>query len=320
MFELSAENAAAALRELGLAPCDRGILVEPLSGGVSNLVLKQSREKLRTKAEWLSRVDRIWIERDALILLGEVLPETTVPKVLFYDESNYLLAISHAPAGSRVWKEQLLEGDLELERGRQAGETLALMHAALVEHSGLSGRLSDSEVFDQLRIDPYYRRIAQVHPTVRPAMDRIVNQLTTTRPRTFVHADFSPKNILVYDRGIFVVDFETAHRGDPAFDLGFFLSHLILKAMRAQSRKADFLQLATTFWKTYLGRIAGTTLAEGLEPRSLANCFACLLARIDGKSPVDYLDESARGQVRARAVDGLLRPADDWQGFLGRFE
>jgi len=36
-----------------------------------------------------------------------------------------------------------------------------------------------------------------------------------------VLADFSPKNILITDQGIHLVDFETAHYGDPAFDLGF---------------------------------------------------------------------------------------------------
>ncbi len=321
MLVLTPENAPEVLRSLGLAPRDRRVLVEALTGGVSNLVLrvtveddepyvlKQSREQLRTKAEWFSRLNRIWIERDALELLAGVLPEASVPKVLYHDEPNYLLAITHAPAGSYVWKERLLVGGVEIDRGRQAGELLASMHAGLVGSPGLDGRLADTEVFDQLRIDPYYRTVARAHPTINRRIEKIINQLFSARRRTFVHADFSPKNILVHDRGLFVVDFETAHSGDPAFDLGFFLSHLVLKAMRDEPGKDAFFKLAAMFWQTYHSRINNCELAEGLESRGLANAFACLLARIDGKSPVDYLDEAARERSALQSRGGAAPPS-----------
>ncbi len=313
MRTIDAESAAAYLRETGRVPEGRAVRVRELGGGVSNVVLrveiegqppfvlKQSREQLRTRMEWFSRLDRIWTERDALQWLGTILPTGTVPTLRFDDPENYLFAMTCAPEGAEVWKTQLLAGQTDPAVARRAGTALGTIHGATVGHPSLAGRFADTTLFDQLRIDPYYRTIARVHPDLRPGVEDLITARDVGVP-CLVLGDFSPKNILVHDTGLTLVDFETAHAGDPAFDLGFFLSHLLLKAFRAGPSHAAYLDLARTFLEAYTNasppRNTTPDRLDDLSRRASRHTAACMLARIDGKSPVDYLDALNPDDVR----------------------
>jgi 5-methylthioribose kinase len=313
MLEITPENAADYFRETRRVPEGREINVRALGWGVSNVVLridvsgepsfvlKQAREKLRVKAHWVSRLDRIWTEREALTLLDTILPEGTVPRVLFSDEENYLFAMTFAPDDSVVWKEQLLAGKVDSEVGRKAGEILGTIHRATRDHPALKGRLADLSAFDELRIDPFYREIAKVHPEIAPVIDTLILSMNEVDHPCLVLGDFSPKNILVHSQGLTLVDFETAHAGDRAFDLGFFLSHLLLKSHSSFSndRISAFSKLLDAFGQGYGSRIE--------SPGVRLHTAACGLARIDGKSPVDYLDEEARGSLRTLFLDVLRK-------------
>ena len=319
MREITPETICDYLRGLGRIPEGRAARSNALGWGVSNvvvrvdvegeppIVVKQSRERLRTKAMWVSRLDRIWAERDALELLATFLPEGTVPRVLFDVPDNYLFAMTCAPEESVVWKEQLLAGEVEADVARRAGVILGRMHTQLRDHPGLNGRLADTTVFDELRIEPFYRTVARAHPRLATPITDLIAAMARPPDRTFVHADFSPKNILVHDRGLTVVDFETAHAGDPAFDIGFFLSHLTLKAFRDDHDKTPYLALIAPFWDGYHSE-AGAGHPD-LSERSTRHAAACMLARVDGTSPVDYLSDGDRDRVRVVATEILLRPS-----------
>lgn len=322
MREVNAETAADYLRATGHLDADRAVKVEALGWGVSNvvlrvepdgqapIVLKQSREQLRTRARWISRLDRIWAETAALRFLASILPVGTVPIVRFEEPADYLFAMSHAPAESVVWKEPLLAGHCDPAVARRAGDVLGTIHEATRDHPALAGVLADRTVFDELRIDPFYRTVARAHPDLTSRLDDLAASMESPPARTFVHGDFSPKNILVHRSGLTLVDFETAHAGDPAFDLGFFLSHLLLKAFRTAPAADPFMELIGAFWASYLDRHATD------RRRAIPHAAACALARVDGKSPVDYLGQSTRDAVRRFARSALLEPPSDWDDLM----
>jgi 5-methylthioribose kinase len=338
MREIDAETALDYLRDSGRVPREAEVVVRELAGGVSNLVLrvdvagrapyvlKQCRERLRVAMDWRARLDRIWTEAATLEVLRAILPEGTVPSILFEDRPNYLFAMTCAPDDSVTWKSRLMAGRIEPAIAARLGTILGTIHADAPAHPALRGHLADTSLFEELRVDPYYRTAARRHPDRAPrieamiaAMDRPVDE------RTLVLGDFSPKNILVHAHGLLLLDFECAHAGDPAFDLGFFLSHLVLKAIRAAvsdpARAGGYTDLTRAFWRTYLDRVG---LESGrraeLARRANDHTAACCLARVDGKSPVEYLD--ARGQALARSFARKAlgaRPAtwDDFLGLLG---
>jgi len=323
MIELDARNVLAFLRSEGRALLmQAGLAADDLSDatarelawGVSNivmrvdaprwsLVLKQSRQQLRTKIDWFSRLERIWREVDVLKVLAEILPEQVVPRVLFEDRENYLFAMQAVEADHRVWKAELLAGRFDLPVAETLGRHLARIHRATTGREDLREKLGDRTFFDELRLDPFYRYMANTLPDRRDVLLALI-ETTLARQDCLVLADFSPKNILLTSHGPVLVDFETGHYGDPGFDLGFFLSHLLLKAIK-HNWSAESRQPAITFWQSYhqalLSDPAPAWADSDFEHRCIQHLAACLQSRIDGKSRIDYLPDPAQAD-RVRAL------------------
>jgi len=326
---------------------DRGRISDPsqataafLSGGVSNVVLrispggdqpnfivKQVREQLRTPDPWFSRPARIFNEIEVLKILADILEPGTVPLILFEDRDNFLFAMQAVPADHHVWKAQLLRGETDLEISRRLGAILATVHRETWGDESVAARLGDLTMFDELRLDPYYRRLWRDHPDDRDPLQRLIEDPHHNRS-CLVLGDFSPKNILVHSQGITVVDFETGHYGDPAFDLGFFLSHLFLKTLLHADQSALYLGLIATFLESYdfthhepgeTGRKLTADERRGVERRGILHLAGCIWARIDGTSRIDYLDDPLRSCARNFARELLNSPPPDWPATLDRF-
>jgi 5-methylthioribose kinase len=337
MLELDADNTLDYLRSRGDVPSLEDARVELLGWGVSNVVLrvtrltaddliiKQSRTQLRTKTEWISRLDRIYREIGMLRLLEPLLPAGVIPQVLFEDRDNYLFAMEAFPADHVVWKQALLEGRIDLGVVDRLGSYLASVHSQTSYRPELAAAWGDREVFDQLRLDPFYRYLAGVRPEAAVWLECLIAETLATSC-CIVLADFSPKNILLAGERLAVVDFETGHYGDPAFDLGFFLSHLLLKAVHNAARFPQFAELTRRFWQHYQAGLATVEHHAEFTPtelfrRTQGHLAGCLWARVDGKSPVDYLtDEVSRQCVRDYALDLFQHPATCWDETLTRLQ
>jgi len=177
-------------------------------------------------------------------------------------------------------------------------------------------------VFVQLRVDPFYRRIAAASHEVAPHIEALIAEMFSL-PICLVHADFSPKNVLIADERIVLVDFETGHYGDPAFDLGFFLSHLLLKSIRHAVRFADFAALTAEFWKSYLHDLAPLAPDAPFAPaeivrRTTGHLAGCMWARIDGTSKIDYLGDVQQDAAREFCRSLFVDPPGGWNPLLAR--
>jgi 5-methylthioribose kinase len=325
MLELTAANALDYLRFRGwIGPGPAR--VEGLGWGVSNavlrvetpeqlFVLKQSRPQLRTRDAWFSDLGRVYREQEVMQFLHPLLPVPTVPDVLHVDRDNYVFAMSHAPREARVWKEALLAGEVDLAVAKRAGSILGLMHEAAAARAADLEAFRDATVFVQLRVDPYYRRVQERRPEVARPVGQIVEQMLATK-ESLCHGDYSPKNILIHARGFTLVDYETAHFGDPTMDLGFFLSHLILKAIKNRRQHRSYFDLTRAFWQSYLSAISFRPAHE-LQARGISHFGVCVLARIDGTSPVEYLtDEPGRETARRLGRKILLDHPATWDEAL----
>ncbi|MBX9789784.1 MAG: phosphotransferase [Pirellulales bacterium] len=333
MFEVNRENAIEYLRGQGLVALDDSITVRRLTGGISNevllversggaggrdsrarsegfgdFVLKQARPQLRTPQPWFSSVERNWREVAVQRRCATLAPDH-VPGILFVDRDNYLYAMAAVPEGHRVWRDELLAGRIDPALGAQCGQLLAALHAGSWHDRDIAAELGDRQLFHELRVAPYYEAVARDVPEARDWMNDLIASLSAP-PQALVHADFSPKNLLLFDGNLTLVDFETGHAGDPAFDLGFVLAHLVLKtfyhALRGEadaSRRAEqMLALIQQFWDAYspivIERI-GQHSTQQLTQRGLQHLAGCLWARLDGTSRIDYLpDPASRERVR----------------------
>ena len=310
MFELSAGGVGEYLARRGVDV----LSATELGGGVSNLVvlvetpggravLKQSLEKLRVEEEWRSDRGRIFREAQAMRALAPLLPEGAVPEVLFEDAPNYLFAMTGAPADAVSWKQRLMKGDARVDDARQAAGLLGRLIAGTWRSSEHAGRFGDQTVFEQLRIDPYYRTTASRHPELRENFEALIDE-SARRRVSLVHGDFSPKNLLVWDDRMMAIDFEVIHYGDPAFDAAFLLNHILIKSYVCEG---PLRECGRAFWASL--KTAIPVAAEWFERATIAHLGCLLLARVDGKSPVEYVREEAmKNRLRGLAREIIVTP------------
>lgn len=309
MFELDVTNALPYLVSRGYTPQR----IMELGGGVSNTVLlveaaelrfilKQSLGRLRVEEEWLADRDRALRECRALRELAPFLPPGSLPGILFEDAENYLFAMESAPADAEPWKTVLLRGDISPETAATAGRMLAAMIRAGLADPSWAASFGGQSAFDQLRLDPYYRFTASRHPDLAPHFRSLIEE-TRARQVTLVHGDWSPKNLLVAGRRVMAIDFEVLHFGDPSFDAAFLLNHLLLKSFHRPQWSPLYRQAAAGFW----AEVEGTL--DWFASAAMRHLGCLLLARIDGKSPAEYIQSGdTKVCIRRYARELILHP------------
>jgi aminoglycoside phosphotransferase (APT) family kinase protein len=333
MPELDIENRDALigyLRSTNRIGRDESPRIEVLSGGVSNRVvlvertngeawvLKQPLERLRVEAEWRSGIDRMYREAAGLRWLSRLAPGS-VPRPVFEDRERHVLAMEAVPRPHENWKTLLLAGRLETRHVVQFGALLGAIHArAWNERADVVREFDDRSFFESLRLEPYYAWTAGRIPAGAEFLQRLIRD-TRERRITLVHGDFSPKNVLIHADRLVLLDHEVIHFGDPAFDLGFSLSHLLSKAHHLAGRRADFADAANLYWSTYRRSIEAVPWSSDLEPHVVRHTIACLLARVAGKSPLEYLDAAARDRQREAALRLISDSPRDVAGLVDAF-
>jgi 5-methylthioribose kinase len=307
----------------------RGLLtgdatVETLTGGVScivlavsnadaDLVVKQALPELNTKAKWVADQRRAIVEADAMQVYHSITPDS-VPELLDCDPTEFTLTMSRLPRSCTNWKIDMLEGRIYPEMGAQLGKVLATWHNAAAVSDEIKAKFLEGSLFEQLRVAPFYRAVMDKNPDLQPVISGLIDEITTVK-RTLVHGDFSPKNIMAtQDHRPIVLDFEVAHIGNPVFDLSFLLAHLLCKVIYAPQldQKQALVETATQFLNTYK-QTTRLTVAE-----SLTHHIALIaLARVEGVSPVNYLDGPAQQRLVALTKSALL---DSDMSFTELFE
>ena len=308
------------LRSVGCLEPGESVDVNVLSGGVSGRtvlvnwvdkapwVIKQAREQLQVPGDWHADPLRIEREADAMRVLNDILETRRVPKLVFQDRPHGLIAMQAVPEPFHNWKSMLMEGKVVDEHVIDFAQLIATIHIrSYQERQDVRACLQDMSFFEELRVEPYYTETKISHPELGSFFDHLVAEMRSNRI-TFVHGDYSPKNILVTPEGCVLIDHETAHWGDPAFDIGFAMTHFLAKALHLRSHRDVFEAAAHLFWRSYSDAVSGELWIDGLERRVARHLAACLLARVDGKSPLEYLvladqDYLRRGALRSIQLD-----------------
>jgi 5-methylthioribose kinase len=300
---------------LGLAAKDEEPEYQALTGGVSSQIwrvdlrsgpvcVKRALPKLRVEREWLAPIERNQYEFAWLRVVSAIAPRAA-PRLLAHDEVQNLFVMEFLPPESHpLWKTELHAGRADPAFAAELGRLLSLIHRTTANNAGIAAEFPTDAIFHSLRLEPYLEATALRHPDLAPALYRLV-ETTAASKQALVHGDVSPKNILVGPQGPVLLDAECAWYGDPAFDLAFCLNHLLLKCLWTPAAAADFLRCFDALREAYLADVAWES-ADDLEARAAALLPALFLARVDGKSPVEYLTATDQDRVR-RVARSLMQ-------------
>jgi len=301
---------------LGIADADEKLQVTPLTGGVSSGIyrvdtaagsycLKQALPQLKVAKEWKVPVERVFAEIDWLRTAGEIVPGS-VPKVIGQDEASKSFVMEYLAGDYVGWKAELLAGRVDPGVAGAVGEVIGRIHAATAHSPAIAARFATDDNFYAIRLEPYLVETGRAHPALAARMQALVEH-TQNLHMTLVHGDLSPKNILIGPNGPVLLDAECAWYGDPAFDVAFCLNHFLLKGAWMPHRLGDLMASFTAFATAYFARVEFEPVAE-LESRVTTLLPALTLARVDGKSPAEYLDDKARDRIRSAALRLLNTP------------
>ncbi len=304
------------LEELGLGTGNGSPKITPLAGGVSSdiglvelgprkLCVKFALAQLKVEEQWFANPRRNLAEYEWLKHASKVAPDS-VPELLGRsDEAGGFIMEFIDGDDVYLWKTALLAGRVSRDEARVTGATLARIHGGSARTEILA-QFQNQQDFHALRLEPYLLFTTTRHPDLASEMKWLVDMLNTNE-QVVIHGDVSPKNIIFRDGIPLFLDAECATAGDPAFDVAFCLNHLILKALHLRSSRNTLFSCVEDFWSAYRDYIDWEARDE-LERRVCRLLPAFMLARVDGKSPVEYLSLEEQRLVRTVSVPLIRGP------------
>ncbi len=314
---------AEALRALGLADGGNGgpLLGVPLTGGVSSdiwridtaagpLCAKRALPTLRVAADWQAPIERNVYEARWMQVAQQAVPGSA-PRLLGQHRALGVLVMGYLPTHA-LWKDQLRDGLADVATAAAVGDTLVRIHAHSAARPDLAAQFDSQAIFFDIRLEPYLLATAAHHADLAEQLGSLV-RTTQQHALALVHGDVSPKNILVGTPGPVLLDAECAVWGDPAFDLAFCLNHLLLKCLWNRAAAPGYRACFAALSQSYLRGVDWEPSAR-LEQRAVRLLPGLLLARVDGKSPVEYItDDAQRELVRRVARQGLVNAPQSLQ-------
>ena len=291
---------------------------EMLTGGVSSDIwrisadgreycVKRALSKLKVEADWFAPVERNQFEVSWYQVANDIVPGSA-PRILAHDQQAMLFAMEYLdPREHKLWKSELRDGRADTEQAARVGTILGRIHAGTANDETLKARFPRADIFRMIRLEPYLEATAARHPELEAALFALSRRTADTR-LTLIHGDVSPKNILIGPSGPVFLDAECACIGDPAFDLAFCLNHFLLKCLWTPTATQAFLDCFQAMASSYLVEVDWED-RDGLEARAASLLPGLFLARVDGKSPVEYLQhETDKDKVRRCARALLFDP------------
>ena len=324
----------AALAHAGLLEAGEQPVFEALTGGVSSdiwkvttragtVCVKRALARLKVAADWQAPVERNAFEVGWYEVAHGIEP-MAAPRVLHHEPESGLFVMQYLdPAEHRLWKSELRDGRADAAVAAEVGRRLVRLHSATAGNDAVAGRFPRADIFQAIRLEPYLEATATRHPDRAETLVMLSRRTAATRI-CMIHGDVSPKNILVGPAGPVFLDAECACIGDPAFDLAFCLNHLLLKCLWNRPASAALLSCFEAMSSAYLAGVDWEPPVD-LEARAASLLAGLLLARVDGKSPVEYLsEESEREHVRAcgrallaRLPARLAEVTPEWRREIG---
>ncbi len=275
------------VRQLGLTSATDELHVEAAGDGNINWVrrvraprtgrswiVKQARPALERFPQYQASTERIVFEARYFAIASRLDAQRVCPEVLHFDATQRVLVLEDLGDAERL-DCALLRGADANGTARALGVFLGAVHAG-TRDAGLAARFRNDNMRrlhgDHIFLLPFRPNDFPLPPELRARAEAVQRDAALRsiadaayarylEPHgALVHADVQAGNVLLASAGPKLLDAEIAHVGDPAFDVGMLLAHLLLPAI-AQGDLRPAIAAAATLWGAY-----GRAFADTLPP------------------------------------------------------
>ena len=288
-IELTETTLPEYLKNEGFIPHDEPVAVEKVGDGNINWVrrvrtdsgswvVKQARPTLERFPEYRASTERIVFEERFFRTVAPMDAESVCPRVIRFDPEQRVLVLEDLGDVERLDAALARRADMTSVASRLARFLGAVhrgtrdgAHAARFANDEMR-RLHGDHIF-QLPFRendfPLSERIAdraaelRADTTLVQTIDAVYRRYLEPRG-CLLHGDVQPANVLLSAAGPKLLDAEIAHVGDPAFDLGQLLGHLLLPAAARAEPDAARPAVAAS-WRAY------ASAWDGAPPFELAD-------------------------------------------------
>ena len=276
------------------------IQYKKLTGGVSsevyhvktiknNYCIKRSLKRLLVKKKWIVNTNRIKFEYLWLKHCQNILKRNIPNTYEFNNKKKYIVMEYLKTSQYKTLKQLYFNKIININTIRSISKHLYKIHSNSSNYKTKKTFEGNYKNFYDLRLDPYFNEVGRVYPKYKGYIKKI-NESYIKHSNTLVHGDFSPKNILVGKNKIIYLDAECCNFGDPVFDLVFFTNHLLIKSIFFKDKSQEFIKLYISFYKEYLSNLSTKNFNSYID-RIIKMTPIMLLSRVDGKSPVEYINK-----------------------------
>lgn len=298
---------------------------QPLQGGYLNyvwrvrgtansasrsLIIKHAPSYIATMPDIPLEPGRILIETNALTAFGPqgacsaVASSAIRPPHLFdFDASQHLLIMEdvgqHVDLGA--WLRQGRQGSQKSRLvGAQLGEFIGRLHLLSYGEQQLAPLFANHSI-QQTRLEVQYRAIEQLAVKCALSDAKMLGERAVALGQEFllpgscvIMGDLWPPSLLMTSARLYVIDWELAHFGQPAQDIGHLVAHLWMQRHRAPNREsaaqADILlQSVLQSYRSTLGSLFESIFGTKGIHQSSIHFGAELLVRTVGAFQSGYL-------------------------------
>jgi 5-methylthioribose kinase len=293
-------------------------IIYQVTTDAERFIVKQARSRVNTKQRIILDRKRIFNEKNCIEILSQILPPDMLPEVRLEDRTNFILVSTAPPRDSTLWENDLTSGRVDLQIAAQCGELLATVHNHTADQRDLKSMFKDTKPFQQLRVEPLFNAVGNSFPDLKKVIETHSKSLLKTQ-RTLVFGDLRPCNVWLNAGQVFVVDFATAHFGNPAFDLAFYATDLCLKAVINSPQKAAYLEAINVYWSSYF-RVASYPRGQAVETEAV-RCLGCMILSVANMQNQNGFDDETKdllGRIGQSLLFTELEKIEDITEFINR--
>ena len=97
------------------------------------------------------------------------------------------------------------------------------------------------------------------------------------------------------------------------------MTHLLSKGHHLRDRRGAFAGAAKVYWREYLAELGAVPWREQMEGLAVRHTLGCLLARVAGRSVLEYLSAAEKERQRAVVVELMLAAPASVEGLVNSF-